>query len=471
MHKTKTLGLSVRSSINSVLLISALAFGAGNRAGADLIAPKSTSGANQAQGVPESLVLDLDPALVEKIQPAILAFIANRDRESLKKSYEEVAGGTDTLPNFEVFLGRLFAAYNQFGEALGILERYTNENAEDPEAFLALGNIALVNGRAVDAWLHLLYAQRLVDRDKLPNGRKPFVLPVLTELRASVAERRKQWTESEQLFRELQKLKPDAVYPLWRAGRVKVLAGDTQAGFELLQQAHAKDSSLPYPSLVVAQTLHDTTDWKSDSKNTALVEDWYKKAIVETKDQPAAWSSYLKWLMLANRPEEVVQLYDELNESLKSEREIGLIRCVAARYLGDYSTAESLLSKLHQSNMEDVEVTDQLALVLVESTDEAKRARALQLAETNVKRASQLEPIVATAAWVQLRTGASDKAQQLFSQLAARGNLSPQTVYYMAEFMEKSGQTEEARRLLSLAVDAPGLFVQRSMVKQRLSGK
>lgn len=439
---------------------------------ADIIAPATQVGtAAQVTGIPEPLLQELEPSVAEKLQPLVMNFMGNRDQEALKAAYTKIAMGTDTLPNFDVFFAKLMVAYNQFAEALGVLERYTNENSEDPEAFLTLGSIAVANGRVVDAWLQFLYAQRLIDKDKLPAGRQSFVNPLLTELRASVAERRRQWAEAEQLFRKLQEMKPEATYPLWRAGRVKVMAGDVQAGFEVLQQAYERDNKLPYPSLVVAQVLHDTTDWLNNPKNATRVENWFKKAVSDTSDSPTVWASYFKWLILADRPTEVAHRYEQLADELKEEREIGLIRCVAARYENDLETAESILTQLHQANMEDLEVADQLALVLVESSDEAKRARALQLAERNARRAPQMEPIISSAAWIHFRLGSMDVAKQLFSQLASRGNLTPQTAYYMAEFMEKAGEKEESRRLLQMAADAPGLFAQRAQVKQRLAGK
>jgi predicted Zn-dependent protease len=444
----------------------------GSRSRADIIPPPASAAANQqVMGIPESMRIELDSEIADKLQPWVVEYLSSRNLASFQEAYSKIFAQTDTLPAVDVFLGKLYAAYNQVGEAISILERYTNQNAEDPEAFVTLGSIAVRSGRVVDAWLQLLYAQRLIDRDKLPAGRMPYVHPVLTELRASVAERRRQWSEAEQLFRKLQELKPETALPLWRAGRIKVLAGEVQAGYEVLRQAHEKDGSLPHPALVVAQTLNDSSDWLTDPKSAARVENWFQKAVSESENNKAAWASYFKWLILADRPAEVAQRYDQLPESLRAEREIGLVRSLAARYLNDLQLAESILSSLHQFNTDDLDVADQLALVLVESTDEAKRARALQLAERNARQAPQVEQLMATAAWVQFRLGSIDVAEQVLSQLVARGNLSPQTAYYVAEVMEKSGRIEESQRLLRLAVDAPGVFPQRSIVKQRLTAK
>lgn len=453
-------------------LVALAAILSGSRSRADIIPPPAPAAANQqVMGIPESMRIELDSAIADKLQPWVVEYLSSRNLTSFQEAYSKVAAQTDTLPAIDVFLGKLYSAYNQVGEALSILERYTNQNSEDPEAFVTLGSIAVRSGRVVDAWLQLLYAQRLIDRDKLPAGRMPYVHPVLTELRASVAERRRQWSEAEQLFRKLQELKPETALPLWRAGRIKVMAGEVQAGYEVLRQAHEKDDSLPHPALVVAQTLNDSSDWLTDPKSAARVENWFKKAVSESENNKAAWASYFKWLILADRPAEVAHRYDQLPESLRAEREIGLVRSLAARYLNDLQLAENILSSLHQFNTNDLDVADQLALVLVESTDEAKRARALQLAERNARQAPQVEQLMATAAWVQFRLGSIDVAEQVLSQLVARGNLSPQTAYYVAEVMEKSGRIEESQRLFRLAVDAPGVFPQRSMVKQRLTAK
>jgi predicted Zn-dependent protease len=179
--------------------------------------------------------------------------------------------------------------------------------------------------------------------------------------------------------------------------------------------------------------------------------------------------AFFKWLLLDDRPEMVRDSFEKLAQGLQENREIVLMRTLAARYLADAATAEKLLTPLHQANPEDLEVADQLALVFVESQDESKRGRSLQLAERNLRAAPEAETTAATAAWVQMQLGSTDIADKILSQIVSRGPMSAQTTYYVAELLRKSGRTSEANRLLKAAVDTMGIFPQRSKAREFLA--
>jgi tetratricopeptide (TPR) repeat protein len=438
---------------------------------ADIIAPDPTARLGpQSPGIPDSLAAELSADIAAQLNEPVKQFLSNRNVLALRESYDRIRKNTDTLPAMEIFLGKLLAAYNLLADSLSVLEQYTNQSPEDPEAYIAMGNVALKSGRVVDAWLHLQHSQRLIDQNRLPEGRQPLVIPLLLELQATVAERRKNWSEAEKLFLQLAERKPELGFPLWRAGRVRVMAGEIESAKPLLEKAFEKDPRLPSAPLTIAQTLHDTTNWIEDDTLSGEVEKWYQRAAEENPEFASGWASYFKWLLLSDRPEDVAKQYETIGESLKTDRELLLMRGLAARYLNDLETAETILSTAHQASPQDIEIADQLALVLIESTDEAKRGRALQLAERNLRQLPQAEVTVATAAWIQLRLGAIDIADQLLTQLAARGNLTPQTAFYVAELMERSGQTQESQRLLKIAVESTGIFPQRDQARKRLGG-
>ena len=127
-----------------------------------------------------------------------------------------------------------------------------------------------------------------------------------------------------------------------------------------------------------------------------------------------------------------------------------------------------MFSSLHQSNPDDIEAADQLALVLAEQPDEGKRARAAQISETNLRRAPQVETTVATAAWIQFKLGSVDTADRMLGELARQTSVSPQTAFYIAELLKHRGKSEDAKRVLETAVQAPGIFVNRQKVKEEL---
>ncbi len=137
-------------------------------------------------------------------------------------------------------------------------------------------------------------------------------------------------------------------------------------------------------------------------------------------------------------------------------------------YAGDLSTAEAVFAELHRETPDDLESADQLALVLVENPDEGKRTRAFQLSESNLRKAPNQEGTIATAAWVQFKLGDIDVADRLLGQLAAQTALSPQSAYYVSEVLRARGKAEEAKQVLTAAVNSPGLFPARAAAKKQL---
>ncbi len=346
--------------------------------------------------VPEALLTELDEEIAQQLKPLMPLFVSN-DFAGYKEQYLKIAATTETLPAAEVFWAKLLITSNRFADATRVLEEYVRDHQEDPEVYVTLGILAARSGRFTDGWLHLLYAQRLIDRDGLKKDRKKLVMPNFLEARCVVAENRRQWAEAEQMFQKLQSLKPDDHSIKWRAGRCQVLAGKLEAGHQMMSEANQANSKLPKATLAVAQILSDSTDWAKNAERAGEVEAWFTRAVEESPEESTVHIAYLKWLLLDNRPELVRDKFDALPEDLKSVREIILLRCLAARYLDDFALAETLLTPLHQQNQDDLEVADQLALVLVESSDEAKRGRALQLSERNFRAASDIETIAATA--------------------------------------------------------------------------
>jgi predicted Zn-dependent protease len=433
----------------------------------DIIVPKDVSESKLA-AVPEALMSEVDPNVAEKLKPAISMY-ANNDYFGFKQEYSKVADSTDTLPAVEIFWAKLLITGDRYTDSLRVLEEYVRDHQEDPEAYVTLGILAARTGRFTDGWLNLLYAQRFLDKETLPKARLALVMPNFIDARSVIAESRKQWSEADQMFQKLQTLKPNDHMVTWRAGRCKVLSGNVMDGYQMMSQAYKSNSKLPRAALAIAQILSDTTDWGNKPELAKEVEKWFGACIKEEPNDEKGHAAFFKWLLLNNRPEVVKDRFESLPKELKSIRDIVLLRSVAARYLGDNTLAETLLSAANKEKPDDLEIADQLALVLVESDDESKRGRALQLSERNFRVAPNVETVAATAGWVQMQLGSKDVADKILTQLAARGPLSPQTTYYISELLRSSGREEDATRLLQAAVKAVGLFPQRAKAIEALA--
>jgi len=179
-------------------------------------------------------------------------------------------------------------------------------------------------------------------------------------------------------------------------------------------------------------------------------------------------NAYLNWLLLNDRDEDARRLIDKLSVEVLANRNIQVRQGIAARYAGDFLKAESVFSALSQLAPDDLEVADQLALVLVESPNEGKRARAAQISESNLRRLPNNETTIATAAWVQFKLGSIDVADQLLGKLVGQISLSPQTAFYVSELLKANGKAEESKKVLEAAIRSPGIFPDRKRARKLL---
>lgn len=392
---------------------------------------------------------------------ALQAFQAGNPQK-LKESLIEARRLSPDFPKSDVMLARIFMANRQWADAMQVLEGHLSTNPNDADAYKSFGEIAMVSGRWTDAWLQFEKAGSLMDGMQFGVTRKQSFIAELTKLRAEAAERRQDLPLSTKLFEELAKLQPKDGYPLWSLGRLKIASGDLDGGIALLKKGRQLTSTLPQPELAVALEL-------LGGKDRVKAEKWFKAGIMEKESATEAnLVQYLKFLVDEDRAPEAKSVIERAPPEYQKNRDIRLLKAVALRYLNEDAEAEKILSELHRANPEDLDAADQLALVLVETSDEGKRARAGQISEANLRQAPNVEKIAATAAWVKFKTGSVDVADNLLGQIIKGGRISPQTLYYSAMLLKARGKKDEAMQFLKTAVEAQGSFPQKKAAKAEL---
>src|SRR5438270_1791514 len=139
---------------------------------------------------------------------------------------------------------------------------------------------------------------------------------------------------------------------------------------------------------------------------------------------------------------------------------------LAARARKDLARAEPIFAALAQESPGDAWVGNQLALVLAQQDDEAKRRKALELAEGIVRQAPDAPAALATLGTVYYRLHRLDEAEKVLQAVVDSGQGSSDDAYFLARVRADRGHREAAPALLKTALDAPGLFVFRHDAQQ-----
>ncbi len=149
-----------------------------------------------------------------------------------------------------------------------------------------------------------------------------------------------------------------------------------------------------------------------------------------------------------------------------------IARGTIARMNNDLKTAEQ---KLQEASMEapgNLDASNQLALVLIDQDDPAKKARAEQIAQNNLKMTTEgnrFSPeALTTAAWILYRQGRMAEAQAAMGRVLQTGQLSQDGAYYLARILQDTNRIDDAVKLLQTAVDTPSPFAQRDKAAELL---
>ena len=393
---------------------------------------------------------------------AIKAFESN-DLASCKEELDAARSINADLPHVDVILSRMYLSRGDVRRALTLLESHVVDHPGDPDAFQSFGEIALGTGRLTDAWLQLAHAESCAKTADMSDVKRAFLASQLTRLRAITAEKRRDYKSALRLYRELLADSPDERQLMWKLGQMLVAAGETDSGCDLLDKANQKLPTLPQTELTVATILAST-----DSDDA---ERWYKKGLrAETATQQNLLE-YVRWLLVQGRLDYVSKVLDATPAKWKSDRDVIFISAVVDRCLGEMESAEARLRAILGDNPNDLEASDQLALLLIESNDQAKRLQAKQLSQSNLQRTPKLQRSIATAAWIELQLGAIDVAERMFKALHQSGSISPQTAFYIAKLMDSRDQNQEAETFYRRALDSNAFFPQRREIRAKLAEK
>ncbi len=187
-------------------------------------------------------------------------------------------------------------------------------------------------------------------------------------------------------------------------------------------------------------------------------------AVKSGPDDLAARTAMVAWLLEQGRDDEARPHIDIAARSTDVKRLTGLV----ARQRKDYGEAERSFRAMTQESPGNSWIRDQLALVLAEQDDEAKRRRALELAEVSVRQDPNTPEALATLGTVYFHLGRLDEAEQILRAVLGSGKGNSDTVYTLAQVVVRRGRPDDAKPLLRSALDAPGLFISRQDDQQWL---
>ena len=389
---------------------------------------------------------------IESAQSAI----SKRNLPAARQSLEDLATDPNTV-HPEILLAELLSLAGFSGDGRAVLEEFSSKEPQRIDLLLAFCELSVREKRWFDGWA----IANSGDSASVPEHWSPTFRKQVTDrlktLQAVCCEGRKDWKGAQEIYfalYEADKISPEAIAGL---GRTSFHLGDSEASLRHFEQLKKLKSETEPPHLLLAQ-LYDMTGKSTEAESS------YRQAL---KASTGAESikvrlAFARRLIQTNQPKPAVELLaDEIKDSPENETERKFLQALVARMEGRAGDAQGILSPLHQQHPTTFVISNQLALVLSQTTDETLRARALQIAEGNVRNLPRSSEAWATLGWIQLQLGDPATAEKSLTNAAQLGPLSRDTVYYLWQ-LKKTQVDAQATELLQKAfgeTSGPDFFI------------
>lgn len=377
------------------------------------------------------------------------------ETQTFLKKYFETA---QNQPHPDILLARLLNELNRPADAGRVLEALAAAHPNRLDLRLVFGELAIRQSRWFEAWIHLVAAEQAEPPANWTEEHAAAVRRDVLASKAQCCEGREDWATAGDLYSELiatgttdDKTKYASL--LAALGRCRFHQDRIKEATRHFAAAWRADPSRDVCELALATLCH-AAERKQDA------EEFFRLAVRHDDDSGRARAelSFAQWLLWNNQPDEIPRVLRTEQHDPGMVRERELLLAMSDRMQQQYVAAQERLAALHQANPASFPISNQLALVMIESSDEGLRSRALQIAEANARNHSQLSESWATLGWIQFRLGDLASARQNLSRGMSGRVISRDTAWHLAQIHQHLGNPAEARELSSAALTSQGPF-------------
>ena len=390
-----------------------------------------------------------------------------------RKKLESARQQDPKIPPAGVMFAQLLFAANQPNLARAELERVVKSEPQDPEAFLLIGETAFQQRRYSEAQLAFDQAARLIKDYSANNYRKNNLIRRAYSGMAGVAEARENWADAARYLEPLVKQNPKDISSTTRLAQVlfkqdqKLGDGEGQekeAYQKLIAIWQGDSANVRRPEITMGTMYHQ-------AGNKSLAAKLMTKASTEDKQGLETQLTVARWALETGDMNLAEACSKRAAQIAPNSIQAKLIAGLTARYQKDLPAARSALESAHLQAPSNLAAILQLAVVLVEGTDQDKKA-ALEYSQIASRvfpdvSTSQGRESAVTSAWVLYRLGRENEAQRILQRAITGGSVSAESSYYAARIISKNNAAY-AKQLLQAALKNDGVFPARAEAQQLL---
>ncbi|MCU0705352.1 MAG: tetratricopeptide repeat protein [Fimbriiglobus sp.] len=401
-----------------------------------------------------------------EVEQALEALKANKVTEALDKLASAAKTNTQ-LPPPKVQLAQWLFQMGNGPAARTFIEQALAEDPKHPEGYLLNANFAFGEGRMTDAFLSLRLALDLTADPRWDaDQKKRFAREARSGL-VEVCFTRGDFAAAKEYALELLNADPKSGATRARLATV-VFRQDKPAEAEKeYTQAFADDPTLDPPELQLAGQwqLRATSEADPAKKSAATdkTEEWLKKAVSAHPKNPKPAREYGLWLLSAGKLNAAGPYIDAAHALDPNGKETAVARAVWLLNKKDATAAEPILEGVYKDSPADLNALSLLCLCLSESSDDKKKKRAVELADTLVRQNPKGAAGYAVLGWCLYKGGRKDDAERALATALNSGQINSDAAYFAARLLVDKQKYEDAHKLLVGATGVKqGMFIYRS---------
>jgi tetratricopeptide (TPR) repeat protein len=416
-------------------------------------------------------VAQLGPEAAD-VERAIARF-GQGDVDGARRHFASAWEANSQLPPPDILVARLYRATNNLTEYRKSLDKASAEAPQDPEAFIALGELAFTQQRLAEAVPLFAKGLELCSAYKVNDQRLRVLRVRGLAGTAAVHEQRGQWDQAEQAIHDWIELDPNNTLAQTRLGRSQFEQKKYKEAYATFTKMYEADDSVPRPEVNMAVLYEQSSQKSGNEQLHEQAEKLMRLAVervpdhLETRLAAAQWGLEAGQLDFAKANAQAALNVDPA--SLPARIAVGAV----ARHEKDFELAEELFEASHLESPINFAAINNLALTLIEQSDANRRRRALEFAQVNTRlypdlRLATGREAAVTVAWVLHHFGRHAEAARQLTMAGRAGNLSSESTYYAARILATQGNREGARKLLEQVLLGRQVFPHRDDAERLL---
>ena len=388
----------------------------------------------------ESLSLPPPSTQKQDVTDALSLFKAH-DFEGALKMWKEAAEKNADMPPAQVIMAQLFFQSNMIKEGQSALEQAAVDEPADPETYLLMASVAMHERDVSKAESLIQKAKELLAKfTKSVKRKERLQLQVLSGL-AGVAEARGDWAGAQKALEEWLKLDAKNVGLMQRIAYCLLQQKNTEGALAKLREAAKVNAKLLPPETILAQFYQRSGDVENTNK-------WMAAALAAAPRDIRTRLAASQWALDRGKLDEATLQAVAAARIDPNSFDTKVLQGTIAVFERNYLAAELFFNSALQQAPNNLAVSNNLALVLIEQKEEQKNRRALDLAEANMKKFPKSPEVASTYGLVLYRLGRVEDAEKALKVAAPIVGTDLDTAFVFALMAANRGHKDEARQLL-----------------------